>query len=109
MAFEGIHLTRTTFLDRDLCENSIWNSRKLIFYLTIKIKSVCKLIKSPRSLKQSPRKLHVKLDSVILRNRFSHNSADKYIYSKCIKDSRVTICVYVDNMLIIGTNLEGTV
>jgi len=38
---------------------------------------------------------------------FQHNSADMCIYSKHTSDYIVVICFYVDDMLIIGTNLEG--
>ena len=38
---------------------------------------------------------------------FQHNSADRCIYSRYTPDYIVVICLYVDDMLIIGTHLEG--
>ena len=77
------------------------------YVLTGNEKKVCKLIKSLYGLKQARKQWHEKFDSVVLSNGFSHNSADKCIYSKFTKDYGVIICFYVDDMLIIGTNLEG--
>ena len=38
---------------------------------------------------------------------FQHNIADKCIYSKFTENYGVIICLYVDDMLIIGTNMDG--
>ena len=38
-----------------------------------------------------------------------HNNADKCIYSKFTKEFGVIICLYVDDMLIIGTNIKGVI
>jgi hypothetical protein len=50
---------------------------------------------------------HEKFDSVILLNGFKHNEANKCIYSKFTKDYGVIVCLYVDDMLIFGTNMKG--
>ena len=70
-------------------------------------RKVCKLIKSLYGLKQAPKQWHEKFDAVILSNGFKHNSADKCIYSKFIKDFGVFICFYVDDLLIFGTNMKA--
>ena len=44
---------------------------------------------------------------MILSNDCQHNSGDKYIYSKFTNDYGVIICLYIDDMLIIGTNMQG--
>ena len=38
---------------------------------------------------------------------FTHNFADRCIYSKFTKDYGVIVCLYVDDMLIFGTNIKG--
>ena len=58
-------------------------------------------------MKQSPKQWHKKFDSAILSNGFVHNSSNKCMYSKFIKEYRVIVCLYVDDMLIFGTNMKG--
>ncbi|CAM8959531.1 unnamed protein product [Rhodiola kirilowii] len=66
---------------------------------------VCKLIKSLYGLKQAPKQWHQKFDEVILSNGYKLNQADKCIYSKLDNSGNgVIICLYVDDMLIFGTD-----
>ncbi|CAM8893350.1 unnamed protein product [Rhodiola kirilowii] len=66
---------------------------------------VCKLIKSLYGLKQAPKQWHQKFDEVILSSGFKLNQADKCIYNKFDNSGNgVTICLYVDDMLIFGTD-----
>ncbi|GKC92175.1 retrovirus-related pol polyprotein from transposon TNT 1-94 [Tanacetum coccineum] len=44
---------------------------------------------------------------VIQGQENKHNSADRCIYTRSTKDYTVVICLYVDDMLIIGTTLDG--
>jgi len=67
---------------------------------------VCKLIKSLYGLKQTPKQWHEKFDYVILEYGFKHNSADKCIYSKFTNDFGVIIYLYMDDILIISTNIN---
>ena len=68
---------------------------------------MCKVTKSLYGLKQAPKQCHEKFDYVILEYGFTHNTADKCVYSKFIDDFGVIICLYVDDMLIISTNMNG--
>ncbi|GJU69297.1 zinc finger, CCHC-type containing protein [Tanacetum coccineum] len=68
---------------------------------------VCKLKKSLYGLKQAPKQWHDKFDKSILSNGFTHNSSDRCIYSKFTKDYGVIRCLYVDDILIVRTNMEG--
>ncbi|CAM8910723.1 unnamed protein product [Rhodiola kirilowii] len=66
---------------------------------------VCKFIKSLYGLKQAPKQWHQKFDEVILSCGFKLNQADKCIYSKFDNSGNgVIICLYVDDMLIFGTD-----
>ncbi|CAM8960679.1 unnamed protein product [Rhodiola kirilowii] len=66
---------------------------------------VYKLIKSLYRLKQAPKQWHQKFDEVILSSGFKLNQADKCIYSKFDNSGNgVIICLYVDDMLIFGTD-----
>jgi hypothetical protein len=60
---------------------------------------ICKLIKSLYGLKQT-------FDYVILEYSFKHKSADKCIYCKFTNDFGVIIYLYVDDILIISTNIN---
>nr|GEW36495.1 zinc finger, CCHC-type [Tanacetum cinerariifolium] len=68
---------------------------------------VCKLKKSLYGLKQAPKQWHQKFDDVVLSNGFSLNQADKCVYSKFDASGKgVIICLYVDDMLILGTEQD---
>ena len=66
---------------------------------------VCKLVKSLYGLKQAPKQWHQKFDDVVLSNGFTLNQSDKCVYSKFDMSVKgVIICLYVDDMLIFGTD-----
>ncbi|GKC21724.1 zinc finger, CCHC-type containing protein [Tanacetum coccineum] len=68
---------------------------------------VCKLVKSLYGLKQAPKHWHQKFDEVILSSGFLLNQSDKCVYSKFDGSGKgVIICLYVDDMLIFGTDLN---
>ncbi|GJR49497.1 zinc finger, CCHC-type containing protein [Tanacetum coccineum] len=52
-----------------------------------------------------PKQWHQKFDEVVLSNGYLLNQADKYVYRKFDKTGKgVIICLYVDDMLIFGTD-----
>lgn len=97
---------KTAFLNGELDEE-IYMDQPEGFVLPGNERKVCKLMKSLYGLKQAPKQWHEKFDSVILSNGFKYNNADKCIYSKFTDKYGVVVCLYVDDMLIFGTNLEG--
>ena len=97
---------KTAFLNGDLNEE-VYMEQPEGFVLPGNEHKVCKLTKSLYGLKQAPKQWHEKFDSVILEYGFKHNGADKCIYSKFTEIFGVIICLYVDDMLIIGTNMDG--
>ncbi|KAH9768293.1 Integrase catalytic domain-containing protein [Citrus sinensis] len=97
---------KTAFLNGDLDEE-IYMEQPEGFVLPGNEKKVCKLVKSLYGLKQAPKQWHEKFDSVILSHGFKHNNADKCIYFKFTNDFGVIICLYVDDLLIFGTNMQG--
>ncbi|GKC49947.1 zinc finger, CCHC-type containing protein, partial [Tanacetum coccineum] len=63
------------------------------------------LVKSLYGLKQAPKQWHQKFDEVVLSSGFLLNQSDKYVYSKFDSSNKgVIICLYVDDMLIFGTD-----
>ncbi|OMO94271.1 Reverse transcriptase, RNA-dependent DNA polymerase [Corchorus capsularis] len=97
---------KTAFLNGDLKEE-VYMEQPEGFILPGNENKVCKLVKSLYGLKQAPKQWHEKFDTAILSFGFRHNTADKCIYSKITSEYGVVICLYVDDMLIFGTNMIG--
>ena len=76
------------------------------FVISGQEKKVCKLIRSLYGLKQAPKQCHQKFDEVVLSFGFKINEFDKCVYSKFEHGKGVIIFLYVDAMLIFGTDLE---
>nr|GEU86069.1 zinc finger, CCHC-type [Tanacetum cinerariifolium] len=95
---------KTAFLNADLDEE-IYMKQPEGFVMPGHESKVCKLKKSLYGLKQAPKQWHQKFDDVVLSNGFSLNQADKCMYSKFDASGKgVIICLYVDDMLIFGTD-----
>lgn len=97
---------KTAFLNSDL-EEEVYIEQPEDFVLPDNENKVYKLTKPLYGLKQAPKQWHERFDSMILEYGFKHNSADKCIYSKFTSEYGVVICLYVDDMLIIDTNMVG--
>ncbi|GJV62248.1 zinc finger, CCHC-type containing protein [Tanacetum coccineum] len=94
---------KTTFLNCDLDEE-VYMEQPKGFVMPGNEHKVCKLVKSLYGLKQTPKQWHQKFDEVVLSSGFSLNQSDKCVYSKFdSSDKGVIICLYVDDMLIFGT------
>ena len=66
---------------------------------------VCKLVKSLYGLKQAPKQWHMKFDEVIFSSGYSLNQSEKCVYCRFYSSGfGVIICLYVDDMLIFGTD-----
>jgi hypothetical protein len=96
---------KTAFLNGDL-EEEIYMDQPEGFVLPGNGHKVCKLLKSLYGLKQAPRQWHIKFDQCLLSNGFKTNESDKCIYYKSFDDAHVIICLYVDDLLIFGSNID---
>ncbi|GKA33491.1 zinc finger, CCHC-type containing protein [Tanacetum coccineum] len=96
---------KTAFLNGEL-EEEVYMEQPEGFVIQGQENKVCKLIKSLYGLKQAPKQWHQKFDQVILSNGFRINESDKCVYSRFVNGKGVIICLYVDDMLIFGTDLE---
>jgi len=67
---------------------------------------VCRLVKSLYGLKQAPKQWHEKFASVMMSNGFSINECDKCINVKSTRNAYVLLCLYVDDMLILGSTKD---
>ena len=66
--------------------------------------NVCKLVKSLYGLKQAPKQWHQKFDQVMLNSGFKINECGKWVYVKDTSKGYVILCLYLDDMLIIGSD-----
>lgn len=57
-------------------------------------------------LKQAPKLWHENFDKVIWLNGYRVSDMNKYVYTKFANDRGVIVFLYVDDMLILDTNLE---
>ncbi|KAK6151167.1 hypothetical protein DH2020_016099 [Rehmannia glutinosa] len=94
---------KTAFLNGEL-EEEIHMEQPKGFIAPGQEKKVCKLVKSLYGLKQAPKQWHEKFDRTMLSNGFKINECDKCIYIKDTPHAYVIVCLYVDDMLIIGSN-----
>ena len=96
---------KTAFLNGDLDEE-IYMEQPKGFIVPSQEKKVCRLVKSLYGLKQAPMQWHEKFDSVIMTNGFKINECEKCVYLKNTERGFVIICLYVDDILIMGSNNE---
>ncbi|GJY87796.1 retrovirus-related pol polyprotein from transposon TNT 1-94 [Tanacetum coccineum] len=94
---------KTVVLNRDL-EEEIYIEQTEGFTALGQEGKVCKLVKSLYRLKQAPKQWHRKFDHVMLECRFIINECDKCVYVKDTNNGYVILCLYVDDMLIVGSN-----
>ncbi|GJS15568.1 zinc finger, CCHC-type containing protein [Tanacetum coccineum] len=95
---------KTAFLNGDLDEE-VYMKQPECFVMLGNEHKVCKLVKSLYGLKQAPKQWHQKFDKDVLSSGFLLNQSDKCVYSKFDNSSKgVIICLYVDDMLIFGTD-----
>ncbi|KAH9720235.1 hypothetical protein KPL70_006028 [Citrus sinensis] len=97
---------KTAFLNGELDEE-IYMKQPEGFVMPGQEHKVCKLVKSLYGLKQAPKQWHEKFDKVIVSNGFNIHESDKCVYSRFNGNKGVIICLYVDDMLIFGTDSES--
>ena len=66
----------------------------------------CKLNKSLYGLKKSPRMWYQKFDTYILGLEFVRSRVDHCVYSKHAGSHFIYVVLYVDNMLLVGNNMD---
>ena len=99
---------KTVFLNEDL-EEEIYMEQLKGFIAPGNDNKVCRFIKSLYGLKQVSKQWHEKFDQVLLNDGFKTNESDECVYFKFIGSSCIIICLYVDDLLIFGTNLNSYV
>ncbi|KAL8104982.1 hypothetical protein AgCh_028950 [Apium graveolens] len=109
VAAEELHLeqldVKTVFLHGDL-EDDIYMVQPEGFQVAGKENLVCKLIKSLYGLKQAPRQWYLKFDSFMMKNGYTRSVMDHCCYFKQFDSSYIIFLLYVDDMLITGSNMR---
>nr|AAT77039.1 putative gag-pol polyprotein [Oryza sativa Japonica Group] len=96
---------RTAFLNGEL-EEEIYMDQPDGYVLEGQEGMVCKLLKSLYGLKQAPKQWHEKFDKTLTSVGFVVNEADKCVYYRYGGGEGLILCLYVDDILIFGTNLN---
>nr|CAE02929.3 OSJNBa0014K14.1 [Oryza sativa Japonica Group] len=96
---------KTAFLNGELDEE-IYMDQPDGFVVEGQKGKVCKLLKSLYGLKQSPKQWHEKFDKTLTSAGFAVNEADKCVYYRHGGGEGVILCLYVNDILIFGANLE---
>ena len=93
----------TAFLNGEL-EEEIYMEQPEGFLSSKNEHKVCKLVNSLYGLKQAPKQWHEKFDNTMLSNGFTINESNKCVYIKHTHIGYVIVCLYVDDLLILGNN-----
>ena len=96
---------KITFLNGEL-EKEIYMDQPDGFLSKGQEGKVCKLVKSLYGLKQAPKQWHEKFDKTLTSAGFVVNEADKCVYYRFSGCNGVILCLYVDDILIFGNNVE---
>ncbi|RVW89954.1 Retrovirus-related Pol polyprotein from transposon TNT 1-94 [Vitis vinifera] len=109
VAAENLHLkqldVKTAFLHGDL-EEDLYMIQPEGFIVQGQENLVCKLRKSLYDLKQAPRQWYKKFDNFMHRIGFKKYEADHCCYVKSFDNSYIILLLYVDDMLIVGSDIE---
>ncbi|GKA47326.1 retrovirus-related pol polyprotein from transposon TNT 1-94 [Tanacetum coccineum] len=94
---------KTAILNEDL-EEEIYMNQPEGFIAPRQEGKVCRLVKSLYGLKQAPKQWHQKFDHTMFDSGFKINEFYKCVYEKDTNSEYVILCLYVDDMLIVGSN-----
>ena len=108
VAAENLHLeqldVKTTFLHGDL-EEELYMRQPEGFIKEDRKNLVCTLKKNLYGLKQAPRQWYKKFDSFMSSHGFTRCQADHCCYFKKIDNNFIILLLYVDDMLVAGSNM----
>ena len=96
---------KMAFLNGELNEE-IYMQQPDGFVIDGQERKVCRLIKSLYGLKQAPKQWNDKINTTLTSVGFVVNEADKCVYYRHGGGEGVILCLYVDDILIFGTNLK---
>ncbi|CAN0838583.1 Retrovirus-related Pol polyprotein from transposon TNT 1-94 [Linum grandiflorum] len=97
---------KTAFLNGELNEE-IYMDQPPGFSEPATAHKVCRLKKSLYGLKQAPKQWFEKFNKTISEFGFKSNRSDTCVYTKSFDGNFVILCLYVDDMLIMSTNMSA--
>jgi hypothetical protein len=97
---------KTTFLNGELDEE-IYMNQPDRFVVKGEERKMCKLLKSLYGLKQAPKQWHKKFDTTLTSAGFAINEAHRCVYYQHGGGKFVILCLYVDDILIFGINIDA--
>lgn len=97
---------KVAFLNGDL-EEEIYMDQPHGFVVKGEERKVCKLLKSLYGLKQAPKQWHERLERALNSTGFVINEADRCAYYCHGAGNSVILCLYVDDILIICSNINA--
>jgi hypothetical protein len=96
---------KIAFLNGELDEE-IYMDQPDGFVVKREEQKVCKLLKSLYGLKQAPKQWHEKFDTTLTSVGYVVNEANRCVYYRHGGGHFVILCLYVDDILIFGTNMD---
>jgi len=96
---------KTPFLHGDL-EEEIYMKNAIGFVVKGNKELVYKLKRSLYGLKKSPKMWYQKFDTYILGLGFVRRRVDHCVYSKQVCNQLIYVVLYVDDMLLVGNNMD---
>jgi hypothetical protein len=96
---------KTTFLNGEIYEK-IYMEQPTGFVENGQEGRGCKLLKSLYGLKQAPKQWREKFDRTLISTGFVVNEADKCVYYWYGGGEGIILCLYVDDILILGTSID---
>jgi hypothetical protein len=96
---------KTTFLNGEVYDE-IYMEQPAGFVANDQEGMVCKLLKPLYGLKQAPKQWHEKFNRTLTSASFVVNEADKCVYYRYGGGEGVILCLYVDDILILGMSLD---
>ena len=98
---------KTNFLN-GVIEEEVYIEQPQGFEVEYIVTHVCKLKKDLYGVKQAPRALYGRIDSLLTRLGFTKSKDDPKIYLKVMDDEPVTLLLYVDDLFLIGNEKHIT-
>ena len=98
-------MSRLLFLMAISKKRFIWTSQG--FIAKGQENKVCKFVKSLYGVKQAPKQWHLKFNKVVVQFGFIVHEHDKCIYFKNFGNKYIILCLYIDDILILETSLDG--
>lgn len=96
---------KTAFLNGEL-EEEIYMQQPVGFIVEGQEQKVCRLLRSIYGLKQSSRQWYIRFHNAIVAYDFEMIHEDNCVYVKRSKGHFVILSLYVDDILIAGSNME---